>query len=56
MIFYKLARLSSGFFMSGVRDRDLALSVGWDNTRKKHNYTTRRSTTLQGAGRLEAGK
>ena len=41
--FNKLARLSSGFFMSGVRDRDLNMSVGWDNTSKKHNYTTRRS-------------
>jgi len=29
--------------MSGVRDRDLNMSVGWDNTSKKHNYTTRRS-------------
>jgi len=32
--FNKLARLSSGFFMSGVRDRGLDMSVGWDNTSK----------------------
>ena len=28
--------------MSGVRDRGLDMSVGWDNTSKRHNYTTRR--------------
>tara|TARA_R100000781_G_scaffold103243_1_gene66839 strand:+ start:653 stop:781 length:129 start_codon:yes stop_codon:yes gene_type:complete len=28
--------------------------VGWDNTRKKHNYTKRRPAP--GAGQLEAGK
>ncbi len=40
---YKVARLSSGFFMSGGGGGGVDMSVGWDNTSKRHNYTTRRS-------------
>ena len=34
--------------MSGVRDRGLDMSVEWDNTSKRHNYTTRRSLARTG--------
>ena len=34
--------------MSGVGDRGLDMSVGWDNTSKRHNYTTRRSLGFPG--------
>ena len=33
--------------MSGVGDRGLDMRVGWDNTIKRHNYTTRRSLSRE---------